>query len=278
MLEILRPMNCLVSGVAVIIGVIISSGMFSSVFSLPVLFAFFSCFLICGAGNVINDYYDVEIDRINAPNRPIPSGRMTREFAGLYARFLFLAGIVFAYYTNSYLFWIAFFESVILYIYGAILKRYGFAGNIVVAFSVGITFIYGGLAVVDFSHISRVFILFFCAFFATLSREIMKDIEDIEGDSALKSQTLPVILGLKKTSYLSALFLSVAVLLSFFPIKYGIVSVIPYTIIIIISDIVFIISIYKMIYLDITGNIAGIIQKKIKIGMYLAMLAFLLGI
>ena len=71
-LEIIRPGNAIMAVIAVLLVAIISG-----IFTLNVLLACTVVFIITGAGNSINDYFDHKIDAINKPYRPIPSGRIS---------------------------------------------------------------------------------------------------------------------------------------------------------------------------------------------------------
>jgi len=115
-LEILRPFNSLMASLAVILGAFISFGTF---FQLPfnsVILASFVVFLVCGSGNVINDYYDYEIDLVNAPNRPLPSGKITKKSALIFSAILFLLGIGISAMINKYALAVAIVASVFLFI------------------------------------------------------------------------------------------------------------------------------------------------------------------
>ena len=111
-IEILRPLNCFMGAIAVWIGSLVAGAPLYP--GEPVLFAMASAFLICGGGMAINDYFDTEIDRINRPKRPIPSGRMKKDSAFVYSIFLLLAGITLSYFINTNAFYTAITVSAIL--------------------------------------------------------------------------------------------------------------------------------------------------------------------
>ena len=77
-LRIMRPLNCLMMGFAVIVGASLVSALN---FSINLLLGFVTSFTLTGASMAINDYYDREIDAINEPNRPIPSGAVSPKEA-----------------------------------------------------------------------------------------------------------------------------------------------------------------------------------------------------
>src|SRR5665647_2950137 len=93
---ITRPLNSLVAGLAAIVAYLIDTG--TVIPQTLLLFAIVA--LITAAGNVINDFFDVRIDAINRPDRPIPSGAVTSAAARSFAVTLFLAGVLVSFFTN----------------------------------------------------------------------------------------------------------------------------------------------------------------------------------
>ena len=77
--SILRPINCAMIGFAVIVGAFVSKP--PTVDAADLLLGFVTGFAICGYSMVINDYYDIEVDRVNQPDRPLPSGVVTHRGA-----------------------------------------------------------------------------------------------------------------------------------------------------------------------------------------------------
>lgn len=184
-IEILRPLNCIMASIATIIGYAIITLNFN--FSL--VLAIISTFLICGAGQVINDYYDRHIDKKINKKKPIPSKRISEENAFRYAVGLFFLGIIISYFINLSAFIIAIVISILLFIYSAILYKKKYLGNTVVALGTALPFIFGAASA---GHISSLIIVFsLSAFFANLSRELTKDFEDLKKDKGFK-QTLPM--------------------------------------------------------------------------------------
>ncbi len=89
---------------------------------------------------------------------------------------------------------IVIFAVVLLYYYSARLKRTIIAGNVVVGFMTGMAFIYGGTTV---GHVERALIPAIFAFLINFARELVKDVEDIEGDKKEQAVTLPVKYGIR---------------------------------------------------------------------------------
>ncbi len=250
------------AGFAAIIGLAIAGSDESKVYAL----IFLIVFLITGAGNVINDYYDRNIDAVNRPNRPIPSGRLSPFIALIYSIILFSLGSFLAIFTNRLCFTIAILNSSLLILYARNLKATPLAGNICVAYLTGSTFLFGG-SVVGVEGLIANRIPFLLSFLATMSREIMKDVEDMEGDRQGGAKTLPLLAGEKISEILAAFFVLVAVALSYFA-PFGQI----YIILVSVADIFFLLSAVTMARSDASGS-----QKALKIGMSIALLAFLSG-
>src|SRR3989344_737409 len=92
---ILRPLNGIMSIIAVYVGTLVAGALL--VPSLNLLLGMLVVFLVSGAGMIINDIFDIEIDRVNKPERPLPSGRITKKKAWAYSILLFIIGNVIAY-------------------------------------------------------------------------------------------------------------------------------------------------------------------------------------
>jgi geranylgeranylglycerol-phosphate geranylgeranyltransferase len=216
-LEITRPVNSVVAGLAAVLGYLIATGTVTSgaLILLPIV-AF-----ITAAGNVINDYYDAEIDRVNRPDRPIPSGRVSQEGAKRYAIALFIIGNALCLFTNPlsnpYCLSIAVINSLILVWYARHLKKAPGEGNLAVAYLTGSIFLFGG-AFVGPEGLVRNFIVFAVTLLATMARELWKAAEDVEGDLIGGALTIPVQLGVRTTGWLAFGFAIAAVVVSLLPI------------------------------------------------------------
>ncbi|MBP1911437.1 geranylgeranylglycerol-phosphate geranylgeranyltransferase [Thermococcus stetteri] len=215
--EITRPHNCALAGIVGVLGSIVAAG------GLPGLkiaaLVFLVVFLGCAGGNTINDYFDYEIDKINRPERPLPRGAMSRKTAFWYSIALFIVGIVLAWFINIWDFLLAIVAYVTMFLYAWKLKPMPFVGNIAVASLTGATPLYGAIAV---GEIGLAGTLALCAFLVNVAREVIKDIEDIEGDMVKGAKTLPILVGRKKAAYVGALFAILTVVASFLPVKAGI--------------------------------------------------------
>jgi geranylgeranylglycerol-phosphate geranylgeranyltransferase len=211
-ITITRPINSFVAGLAAIVAYLIDTGTVIP----ESLLLFFIVALITAAGNVINDFFDAEIDAINRPDRPIPSGAVSRGVARGFAVTLFLAGILVSFYTNFLCIGITIFNALLLIAYAAKLKTTPLIGNIVVAYLSASIFLFGG-ALNGLDGLVRIIPIAAITFFAMLSRELLKDAEDVEGDRAGGADTVPIRIGIKKTTEFALITTVLAVLASFIP-------------------------------------------------------------
>ncbi|MCX6680102.1 MAG: geranylgeranylglycerol-phosphate geranylgeranyltransferase [Methanothrix sp.] len=258
--EILRPFNCMMAAAAAIVGLAIAGGLEP----LAAALIFLTVFLITGAGNAINDYYDREIDAINRPRRPIPSGRVSARAAFYYSLVLFAVGCLCAGLVNQICLAVAAFNSLLLILYARNLKATPLAGNISVAFLTGSAFLFGGAAAGPAGLFANR-IPFLLSFLVSMSREIAKDIEDMAGDRAGGARTLPILAGERTSAALAAAFALAAVSLGFFA-PFGR----AYLMIVVVADLFFLFSVIKIARGDATGA-----QKALKKGMAVALVAFL---
>jgi len=195
---ITRPLNSFVAGLAAIIAYLIATGTV-----IPQTLLLFSVVaLITAAGNVINDFFDATIDAINRPDRPIPAGAVSRTAARSFAVTLFLAGILVSFFTNPLCISITVINSLILIAYAGKLKRTPLIGNITVAYLSASIFLFGG-ALNGWNGLVHIIPIAAITFFAMVSRELIKDAEDVEGDKAGDADTVPIRIGIKKTARLA---------------------------------------------------------------------------
>ncbi len=209
---ITRPANSVVAGLAAIVAYLIATG--TLVPEVILLMAVVT--LITAAGNVINDYFDAEIDAINRPERPIPSGAVSRNAALVYAGVLFFLGVLLAGFTAPLCLAIAIVNAMLLVAYAARLKSTPFFGNVAVSYLAASIFLFGG-ALAGGYRLVDMLPLAVITFLAMLARELLKDAEDIEGDRAGGADTLPIRIGVRKTALLAFVFTVAAVLASMLP-------------------------------------------------------------
>lgn len=274
-IEILRPGNALMSAISIILVALIDKTI-----SIPVVLAMLAVFFETAAGNVINDYFDYKIDLINKPDRPIPSGRISLKNGRDYGYFLFFMGTVcgffISYLTNNWIpFAIVLFADVVLYLYAYKLKSTPLLGNLTVGFMTGFGFVFGGFSINNPTIIMTSIFLGFFALVMTTAREIIKDIEDIEGDKADGARTLPILIGAKKPAILAAILIVVDSTLCPLLYYYHVFGIL-YLPVIAIAVVLFIYSAIIILKSQ-EREVAAKASKNLKIGMLIAFVAFVFG-
>ncbi len=156
-----------------------------------------STVLIAAAGYIINDYYDIKIDYINKPERVVIGKSIPRRFAILFHTIFSLSGVAIGYYLGWQIAIINFLSAFLLWWYSNNLKRLPFVGNFSIAFLTAMAVFI--IALLYHGDNTLIIIYAFFAFFMTLVREIIKDMEDLKGDSTFGCQTLPIVWGFRKT-------------------------------------------------------------------------------
>lgn len=269
-LQIIRPLNCFMMGLAVIVGASLVSTLS---FTLNLLFGFVTSFTLTAASMVINDYYDRNIDAINEPNRPIPRGDVSPKQALIFALVLSFIGFYAAFITNVPSLVLATTALVISIFYITLGKKTGLPGNFLVSATVVIPFVYGGLVVGQLDASTLLFVAI--AFLSNTGREITKGIVDVKGDRSHNIKTVAVIHGEQTAAFFAATFSLLAVSLSPLPWLWRLVSnlFIPF---VIITDLGLIISAILLM-----GNYSRTNAKKIKnlnlVWFVTGLLAFILG-
>lgn len=187
-----------------------------------------STVLIAAGGYVINDYFDVKIDRINRPDELVVTRHITRDGAMRLFQVLsgmgIAAGLAVAWWSRSWT--MAMIYIVIpglLWFYSASYKRQLLVGNIVVSFVSALVPLLVAIANADYLRhlygealqytpiVGQLYVwisgfaLF--AFLITLTREIVKDMQDIEGDREMECRTVPIVWGEKTTKIIVTIFL-----------------------------------------------------------------------
>jgi len=273
-LRLMRPINCLMMGFAVAVGVLLASSIFLEAPLLTLIYGFVTGFTLTAASMAINDYYDREIDAINEPNRPIPSGLIKAEEALVFAFIFTVIGFLAAYLTHFLCFIVAIGSWTVSVAYATAGKRTGLLGNFLVSTCVAMPFIYGSLAVANKIE-PNVLVVASMAFLSNAGREITKGIVDVQGDKAKSVQTLAVRYGVKTAAAVASFFYLSAVLLSPLPWLLNIVSL-SFIPLVAITDIGLTASSYTLIK-DCSRENARKVKKIVLLSFIVALLAFLIG-
>jgi len=267
-LALTRPGNMILTAIAVIAGSFIAAGPEIMDFQIEVAICCVCSMILVGGGNALNDYNDRETDRENHPERPIPSGSISADTASVYAQALLGSGLLILLFTleNKMPFVIALIGILLLTAYENGLKAAGISGNITVGLMSGAVFLFAGMAVNDPGPTLWIFGL---AVLATITREIIKDIQDLEGDR--DRRTLPASIGIENSMRVAILFLLIAIGLSYTAMdQFDGMASNAYLGGITLANGTMLFGIYNAKQEDYFGG-----QKNIKQGMGMAMLAFI---
>lgn len=207
-----RPINALAGCIAVIL-----SGYVAGATSWwPVFLAALTVLLITASTNAWNDYIDIEIDRINKPDRPLPAGLISPRGALTFSIAGSALSLVTAAFINQPAFFITLGSNILLYLYSWKLKCTVLLGNIAVSTIVALCFLFGGIAA---GNIQPTIMLSVTAFFAMMGREILKTMADYRGDEKQNCRTIATVWGKKIASILMIVFFGItasAMLLTYF--------------------------------------------------------------
>lgn len=267
---ITRPGNAIAAGIMTFIGafVVRGFGVLDEVRIIAIVTAISVTVLAVSAGNSINDYFDREIDRINNPNRPIPNETVTPQGALWLSTVLFAVAFVLALMLPLLACTIAIIDLALLIAYTNIFKSLPGIGNLVVGYLSGSTFVIGGAAVGQVNEV--IFAFFLLAVLSTIAREIIKDIEDIQGDQIEGLQTLPIAIGEQRAKIIAAITVGILLIASPLPYVIGKFGW-AYLVAITAADMVMGYGAYKSLDDPHSG------QQALKVGMYVTAGAFIVG-
>ncbi|QZX98833.1 geranylgeranylglycerol-phosphate geranylgeranyltransferase [Halobaculum rubrum] len=211
-LELARVGNAVAAGALTFVGSFVAGGLDTL---WAVALAVIATAAATGAGNAVNDYFDRDIDAVNRPDRPIPSGRVSARAAAGFAAALFLVATAAALSLPPLALAIAIVNLLALLAYTQLFKGLPAVGNVVVAYLTGSTFLFGAAAVGPIAP--PTWTLFGLAATATFAREVVKDVEDTAGDREEGLRTLPIVVGEGPALALATVAMAAATLASVLP-------------------------------------------------------------
>ncbi len=269
--RLLRPVNAVMSAVAVGIGAVVAVGwQDAAARGGSIALGGLVTFLFTGAGNALNDFYDRDVDRVNHPSRPIPAGEISPQRAFDVSLASFGLAILLALFINLAAFGLVLLSFVLMVSYETRFKASGWSGNLLIGWLVGSLFLLAGLCVYrgDGAPLQISASLAVLAGLSTVGREVVKDIEDVAGD--VGRTTLPKARGVAFAGRVAQSFLILAVALSAVPVLLGVLGL-AYVPIVAIADGIFI---YAALY---STRSPGRSERAMKAAMVVALVAFLAG-
>lgn len=236
--SLIRPINCAMIGFAVLVGEFVSRPS-----QIPLLFSAFGYltgFFVCAYSMVVNDYYDVEVDKVNQPQRPLPSGRISLGGAYRLSVLMLVLGLAFATLTrNPLAVLIASLYAFLSWLYNSRAKKAGLIGNFIVASSLAIPFIYGGVISGGSVLSSLLLLMASTAFFAGAGREVVKAMADTSGDAKRGVRSVAMTYGMWPASLIGAALFLLAVITSWVPLLLSLANQV-YEIGVVLPDLVYV--------------------------------------
>lgn len=264
-LSIIRPGNGIISAMGVLTGYIIAEPALG--ISSELLLAMIAAFLITGAGNLVNDYFDFEVDKKPGKNRAIELGIGKKQLLN-YSIVLFALGIGLTLFITMHATIIAAIVSLLVIVYAAKMRKQKYIGNWLVALGTALTLVFGASISMEYS---AVFVLAASALFANAGREITKDLEDMKGDKGEKT-TLPMLLSFEQVKIIIIANYAAAILFAIAAFTNNLINGPLYVPLLIISAVVFLYS-WKLV----AEKKFPEAQKWSKYGMVMALAAFIGG-
>lgn len=274
----IRPINCIMMGLAVVVGAFLAEGSVSFAILPNFVLGYFAGFFMTGAAMAANDYYDREIDAINEPMRPIPSGVMAPKEALYIALAFTLAGLTVAVSTGNQPNWqcltVASVSWLIAVLYVTRGKRTGLPGNLLVSSCIALPLFYGSLVVGrGIRPTATLFVAMI--FLSNTGREITKGIVDIEGDRQEGIGTIAALYGERHAAILAAIFFLSAIILTPLPLLLDYVSL-WYLPPIVLIDVALIYTVIQLVKNPSREN-SKKIKNRILLWFLIGLIAFILG-
>jgi len=217
-LQLIRPELPISAGICVIVGQTIASGKLPALQAMALGFAL--GFFLSSSAMIFNDLFDVEVDRINTPEKPIPSGRITKREAIWLGILTAIIALGVSLIMHPVLWVLSLLMWGLGFLYNWKAKASGLMGNLIVSLNVGMTIIFGAISVRQINN-SLVWIFAAIAFFFDLAEEIAGDAMDMEGDKQRDSRSLAILYGKKTALRVSSILFGIVILLSFVPVLIG---------------------------------------------------------
>lgn len=270
-IKLIRPLNCLITAIVVLVGGAISSSQNS--IKINLILASVVAAIVAASGNVINDMFDIEIDKIAHPDRPLASGKLKIIEAKIFYMVLITISISISLILNIQLLLISLFALILLYFYSFILKNIPLLGNVVIALLTALAFLFGGIAV---DNISGAIIPAILAFLINLIRELVKDAEDYEGDKTYSVNTFPIKFGMKRTKQMALVISIILVAFTFYPFVERIYNIEYFVVVMVIVNPILIYSLKKLFESDDKKSFKQI-SSMLKSDMIFGLIAIYLG-
>jgi len=270
-IEITRPINVLITFFVVVVAILITQKEQTDLYI--ILLASIGASLVAAAGNIVNDIFDIVTDKISHPNRVLISEMLSKKEAWYLYLSLNFTSVIIAASLNLILLVIVLLTTILLFVYSVYLKKIPLVGNIVVALITGLAFIYGGFTAND-PHTAVIPAVF--AFLINLIREIVKDIQDYEGDKTAGVITFPIKFGFQKSKILILIITFSLVLFTLFPFITEFYKI-EYFLVVMIFVNPLLIFCLKFLFDPKKENNLSVVSNMLKLNMVLGLISIYLG-
>ena len=196
LVQLIRPELPAAAGLCVVVGQCIALGKFPPVSRLGL--GFLLGFFLSSSAMIFNDYFDLEVDRINAPQRPLPAGLLSQNEAMAFGLITAVIALALALVIQPGVFVACLMAWLLGFLYNWRLKAAGLWGNLIVSANVAATFIIGGISVAGGAANPLVWIFGLIAFMFDLAEEIAGDAMDMAGDQKRSSKSLAILYGKRR--------------------------------------------------------------------------------
>jgi len=241
LLSLIRPINSFMIGLAVVVGIAIGSP--DMLFSRLTIYGFITGFSISSYSMIINDIYDIEIDKVNQPERPLAKQIISINSALSLSLILLLIGLTSSLLISYYNIIITAIFSILSWFYNIWGKKQGIIGNSIVASSMSIPFIFGGVITGNISLL--VWSISLIAFLSGMGREIIKTIADVEGDKIKGIKSVSIQFGSRNAMLIACGFIIISILISFIPVYLNLIQI-YYIPLLILTDLILLYSIFVL--------------------------------
>jgi geranylgeranylglycerol-phosphate geranylgeranyltransferase len=265
-----RPFTSLLGAVAIFAAAFVGAGTSIERYWVGVALGVAIGYLFTSASNALNDYYDRDIDRINHPERPIPSGRISAKTAVVFSSVAFgisvALAVLLAIFAGIITFVVFLAALAVQMAYDLKVKKAKTVGNLFIGLQTVLAFLFGGVIV---NNLGPVAFMASASFLAITAREVVKDVEDIKGD--VDKVSLPKIIGVKNANTIALALISSAISISvvaYYPLR---ILGLGYFALVLVADAVFIGSV-PLLFKNPQAA-----RKTWKYAMMLALIAFVVG-
>jgi len=269
-LRLMRPLNSFIGALGILLGAHLTGNLSCN---LALGLAILTAIAMTGGANAVNDFYDYEIDKINKPHRPVASGLIPREHSRYFAYGLFGIGLGASAVIGPWPLAIAGISVLFLEGYSRWWKGIPVIGNVVVSLMIAVAFFYGAVV---FGNGWAALPPACMGFLYTWGREIIKDLEDTEGDAAQAARTFPLLFGDTKAKLLTTVLFLLLLFGVLIPYVLNVYNVVYFVMVLVGVDLPILYVLVRLWRADTLGNYRHL-SHVLKADMFIGLIAVFIG-